>query len=809
MFFSYLKTAFRNIKKDLFYSLINILGLSVGVLSAILIMFYINDEINFDKHYSDYDRIYRLETHFKIQGKEDFFALSQNPLGPTVKDECPEIESYTRVKNAQKLNYKHEENQYSEENFYLADSNYFELFDHKFVHGSAVGALNKPHTVVLTESTAKRYFGDDNPIGKMITHEFGQSFEVTGVIEDIPDNTHLKPDAIISYLTYKVFQGEEQFNSRAPIEFWRVSTYTYVKLYENTNISSALSHWDDIYNKYMQSLEEGLGGGRADIIGTRLDKIHHSPTNYQWDLPRSNFNYVYILFFIGLILVIIAVINYMNLSTARSSKRSKEVALRKVSGATRSSIIQQFLVESVVITLIASLISFVSAYLLLDQFNIISGKNIGPEAFLDQNILIASIVLVLIVGLLSGSYPAFYLSSFQPAIILKSMRNTSKSGILRKILVVAQFTMAVFMITGTLLISEQLDYMRNKPLGFKKENLVEIQLLDTNVTKKYKAIKDQLVQNKNISEVSFGMAAPGSKPGKMLFTVEDPADGSMKESTINFFYIGDNYVNTFGFEVLEGRDFDNEIQSDYQSSILVNESALQSFGWEDEPLGKKISQISLDPNYEVPQWKVIGVLRDFNYGSLHNPVEPIVFFRSPSWLGKLYIRVKDNEIPNTLTEIEETLRDFSYSKPFVYNFVEENLDQFYKAEEKLALIFTIFSIIAIFISCLGLLGLSSFIAEQKTKEIGIRKTLGADTSDIIYQLSKGFIGLVLIGIVISIPLAFKYIDVWLQDFAFKMDISPIPFIISAGLALLVAIITVVYQAYKASLSKPINSLRYE
>jgi len=812
MLSNYIKLAFRNIIKNPFYSILNILGLTVGIISVIFITLYINDELSFDKHNEKYKRIYRLESKFIIKGKDDYFSMTQHPLAPTLKSEYPSIEEAVRVRRAANILYTYKEKEFYAKNMFMVDSTYFKLFDHKWIEGDPETALSRKLTMVITKSFSIKYFGDESPIGKTIYNELGTGFEITGLIEDLPLNSHFRPEAMFSYHSLiRAFGSEEAFNSTAAINFWRVSTFTYLLLKKDTKIENITNNFTSFYDKYMKSLEKQIGG-TFELIATRLDDVHHNTNQrpFQYDLPTSNFTYVYILFIIGLFILIIASINYMNLATARSVGRSKEVAIRKVSGSTKSMLINQFLSESLLITIIATIFSLLLAFALLPSFNNFAGKDLTFDILFNTDLFIILISIILLLGFLSGSYPAFYLSRFNPANIFKGgIKNQVKSGRLRKILVIVQFSLAVIMIIGTFLVSNQLDYMRTKPLGFNKENMFITTIRDTSIRNNYQAFREKMLSNNNITALATSSGGPGSIVNKVLFKVENPDNKSLTESPINFISCDFDYVNTMGYEIISGRNFNKDLSTDSKQSILVNETMLKEYGWGEDGVGRKVHLFS-DGNKASPSvFTVVGVLKDFHYASLHNKIAPIILFANPTPLNNVSIRLKNKEIPETMDYIESVFKEFGMLKLFNFTFLDENLDIQYKSEENVSILFKIFSLIAIFIACLGLLGLSAYISEQKTKEIGIRKVMGASITDIVINMSKNYMILVFIGVIIAIPISYIIISNWIKDFAYRMEIDILPFILSGILALLIALFTVSIQAIKAAHSNPVDSLKYE
>jgi len=834
MFKNYLKSAFRNIIRNKFYSILNILGLSIGVIAAIFILLFNNSELSYDKHHEKHKRIHRLESDFTINNKHDLFAVTSAPLGPAFKIEFPEVEEFVRFAGGDGTLIKYGDKEFYEDDFYYTDSTIFDVFTHEFVYGNPEKALTEPNTCVLTETMAKKYFENENPIGKVIADADDVNFKVTGVIKDLPESSHLKFRGVFSINTLVEKFGRERMNSLEPNAFWNVNFYTYILLNENSNIESIYEKFPGFYEKYMKSLGDQINAS-FEFMSTPLADIHLTST-LRGDLPTGNKSYVYIFTVIAIFILLIASINYMNMATARSSNRAKEVGIRKVLGADRFQLIRQFLTESVILALIALIIAIASVYLLLPDFNQIAGKNLVFGFSQTPMIIFWIFIISLIIGFLSGSYPAFYLSSFIPVKVLKGKINTgAKSGWLRRILVVFQFVISIAMIIGTIVVSNQLNYMRTKDLGFDKENILVVGIQDTTLRKKIPTFREELLQNPNIINATTSTGYPGAMGGIIVMRVEklekisenteltdtlqntqNPdsttfhTGSRMVEYALNFAMIDYDYIDSYKMEIVKGRNFNKEMGTDLDEGVIINEIAAKELGWGDDAIGKKIDfGIDLDGSANR-NTKVIGVVKDFNYNSLHNKIDPMLFFLSERPRFFLSIRIDDKNRKEALEFIEEKWYEFGAINPFDYDFVDQTLDEMYEAEDNIGRIFRIASVLSIFIALLGLLGLSSFIAEQRSKEIGIRKVLGASVGSILLKLFKEFIILIAVGFVIAAPLAWWGLNDWLStSFIYNVEIGWLTFVIAAFLAFIIGLATISFHIVKAATANPVDAIKCE
>jgi putative ABC transport system permease protein len=759
-----------------------------------------------------YKRIYRLEADFTIDNKHDKFAVTQVPMGPTLKDEYPEIEEFTRCVNVGTMYFRHKDREFTEDSIMFADSTFFRIFTHKFLYGDPEHALNRPNTIVVTKSFADRYFGNENPLGQTITTITGEVFEISAVIDNLPDNLHLKFNGLISAATIAERVGVDRFNDRSSGSFWNVGIYTYVLLKEGTSMQSVLDKFPQFYDKYMKEIGDQIKG-TMNLMATPLAEIHMKPRDagLGYDLPTGNRSYIYIFTIAALFILLIAAINYMNMSTARSMRRSKEVGMRKVTGASRSLLIRQFLSESVLITIIAFIISVNLVYLLLPVFNNLTGKVLHFGLSSTPELIGASFVVALIVGLLSGTYPAFFLSSFNPTVVLKGTSEViGGKGIFRKALVVLQFTISVFMTIGTLAISGQLRYMRNTDLGFNKDNLIVMTVRDTTLSKNIESFREELMKNPDITGTALSTSNPGQQMGIQVMRMESDS-GELTDKALNNYFINWDYIDLLGIKMKLGRNYSRDMGTDATKGFIINEAAARELGWGDNALGKRFQfGINLDGTANR-DGEIIGVVSDYHYRSLHNKIDPLVLLLQDNvrFLPFINIRITGKNTDKVIKYIDKKRQEFGDIYPFDYKFMTENLDEYYKAEIMAGKIFKYFTFLTIFLAALGLLGLSAFMAQQKTREIGIRKVAGATDLKVVYLFIREFSIWVILANIIAWPLAYFAIKRWLQDFQYRIDIGIWLFLFALLLSWFVAILTTGWQSVKASTANPAESLKYE
>lgn len=807
MFQNIIKIVYRNLVRSKFYSLLNILGLATGIIAAILILLFVGEELTYDHSHQKHERIYSVGSDFNIGNKTDLFAVSSVPIGPALKLENPEVVEFVRFLPIQNMMFRYEEKEFVETDFYYADSTVFDVFTHRFIVGDPKKALVENNSIVLTQTYAEKYFGQENPIGKTLVSDQNRSFLVTGVVEDLPKNVHLRFNGLVSLATLVERFGEEAVNTMEPPAFWNVNNFTYILLSENAKIESVEAKFPALYEKYMKAMGDQINAQFKPIF-VPLAKLHHNTIGMEGNLPTGNMSYVYIFLIVGVFILVIASINYMNMATARSAGRAKEVGIRKVSGAFRSQLLRQFLTESVILSLIAMLVGLFVTWLILPEFNHLTGKELVFSVFNEKWIFMVILGITLFTGLVSGLYPALYLSGFQPVKVLKGTVTEGRKGTgFRRVLVVFQFFISIAMIIGTMVVSSQLTYLRDKDMGFDDENVMVLPVEDEEFLQKIPMFREELMQNPKITNLSSCTGVPGNLRSVIVMRVEK--EEQMTEYALPNAFVDYEYLNTLGIELVEGRFFDREMGTDLEAAVVINETAARKLGWGDQALGKKID-FGVQPDGSATRnTKVIGVMKDYNFKSLHNPVEPLVLFLTDR--GRYYnlIKIKAGKTAQTIEYIREKWQALGASSPLDFTFLKNDIQGSYTAEVKIGKIFAIFAFLSIFISLLGLLGLSSFIAERKTREIGIRKVLGASIGTILQLLYKEFALLVAIAFVIAAPVAWVVLDRWLQDFAYHTSIQWGLFVLAFVIAMGVALLTITFHSLRAARANPVDAIKYE
>ncbi|MGD8306793.1 MAG: ABC transporter permease [Ignavibacteria bacterium] len=804
---SYFKIAIRNLKRQLFFSVLNVTGLAVGIACAILIVLFIADELSYDRYHSKADRIYRVNVSAKFGGKDIEGTWHPAPFARTLMEEFPEVESATRIRFIGNFMIRYGDKNLKEERFVYTDTETFEIFSFPFIKGDPKTCLDEPYTLVMTETLAKKYFGDEDPIGKIVIVDNETEYMVTGIIEEIPKNSHFHFDIFASLESMEDSRNQIWLNQNYP---------TYLSLVEGTKP-------EDLEAKFPPLLEKYFGPQLIQYMGFSIEDFFNQGNKYNLYLQpitdihlysdiggelgvNSDIKYIYIFASIGIFILIIACINFMNLSTARSSGRAKEVGIRKVLGSFRKQLINQFLTEAMIISTIALILALVIMSLTLPFVNNLALKDLEMTTITSVPMLSAIIIITILIGLLAGSYPAFFISSFKPVDVLKSkLMVGSKSSFLRSVLVVLQFTTSIILIVGAFVVYEQLQFIQNKKLGFDRENVIIIEdtwLMEQQVF----SFKEVLKQHPDIKSVSVSgyLPTPSDRTNNMMFKKGEVM--TEKTTTVSTWRVDVDYVKTMGMEILQGRDFSDEFASD-SAAIIINEAVVKQFELGENPVGMLLGDYSGSNNSAV-YYNIIGVVTDFHFESLRQDIDPAVLRLQPDW-SKTSVRISSNNIPALLDFIEEKWDEFAPGNPFDYSFMDSDFDKVYKAEMRLGQIFSVFAMLAIFIGCLGLFGLAAFTSEQRTKEIGIRKTLGASVNGIVFLLSREFGKLVLISFIVSAPIAYYVMNIWLADFAYRINLTLSIFIFAGFIAFLIALLTVSYQAIKAALANPVDSLRNE
>jgi putative ABC transport system permease protein len=797
---NYLKITFRNFKRQKGYSFITLTGLALGMASCLLIILYIQFELSYDRFHTAADCIYRIVMDATIGSTNLKVPITNNPLSPTLVRDYPQVIASTRIRQISKILVKYEDNQFYESGSLFADTSIFDVFSFPFIHGDPQKALTRPFTIVLTESTARKYFGQNNPVGKVLRLDSSKDYEVNGVIKDVPLNSHLTFDILVSFET--LFADQPQ----ARDDWISAHNFTYLRLHENAVSSDLESKFPAMIEKYMGSSLKALGGSIRYSLQPLTDIHLHSNLQFEF-APNSSILYVYIFSAIAFFILGIACINFMNLATARSAKRAQEVGMRKVLGAERHNLIRQFLGESIIYSLLALIAALLLVRMALPVFKNISGVEL--QLGTSQLIWLIPLIIGLIffTGITAGSYPAFFLSTFHPVKVLKGNRLTGTgSKRFRHILVTAQFVVSITLIIGTWIIHKQIQYMKNVNLGFTKEHVLVFDVDDPNIFRDINTVKARLKQIPGVVEVAGTDAVPGQGP--MATTVGVVPEGFSNEEGILMKAIraDEDYLSALGMDVVAGRNFSREMSTDKQKAFLVNEVAVQQFGWED-PIGRTIRIQGLGLRGTAAT--VIGVVKNFHYASLREELEPICIGVGMGGLDKLVIRARTENITGLISQLKNTWKEIDPSHPFDFFFLDDFFNAQYRSEERLNSIFASFSGLAIIIACLGLFGLSSFMAEQRTKEIGIRKVLGASISEVVALLSRELLVLVGAAVLVAWPIAYFAMSSWLRNFSFRTSLNPWIFFISGLAALMIAFLTMSFQAIKAASANPVDSLRYE
>lgn len=793
MLTNYLKIALRNLRKQPGYSFINIGGLGLGLACAFMIVLFVQYERSYDHFHEHRDRLYRLNREV-VRGEAAGMKSTMSPAGlaPELSARFPEIEAVIRYEERSTyLTVGNESHQ--AERFAFMDREALQAFTFPLVRGNAATALVNPNSVLLTETTAATLFGDADPIGETISFNGRFDLTVTGILKDLPKNTHLQFDYLAPFTLMKELMGPDALEN-----FTNWNYFTYLLLAPGTD-AARFEEKLDAYNA--ERFGDGDGPPQARFYLQPITDIHFT-TDVQWDVPTNiDPKYVYLFSGIAVLILLIACVNFMNLATARAAKRAKEVGVRKVLGAQRGQLVGQFLGESVLLSVVAVGAGLAGAFAFLPTFREIIGSEVTLDGAGVGTVLLL-VAIGLAAGVVAGSYPAFYLSAFRPAHVLKGgVTRSSRAALLRRGLIVFQFAISIFLIVGTLTVYRQLQYMRSQELGFDREHVVFAPMIGS-IGPQFDTFRQRLLQDPRILSVSRASGLPG-RVGTNRGYNWPGAEGQDEQGRSFYTIIADyDYIPTLGLDLVAGRNFSRDVATDTLDAYILNEAAAKMLGWED-PVGKPFRA------WDRPMGQVIGVVSDFHFKSLHQAIEPVVLNIIPSWRGTVAIRLAPGNVASALGAIEALWRDFAPGYPFDYTFLDEDFDRLYKAEADLARLFTFFAVIAIFVACLGLFGLASYSAEQRTKEIGVRKVMGASAFQIVRLLSKEFTGLVLVSFVLAAPLAYFAMDRWLEAFAYRTSPGLLTYVLAVVLAFGIALLTVSYQSLKAATTDPVKALRYE
>ena len=795
MFKNYLKISFRNLWRAKGYSAINLAGLATGMACFILILLWVQDELSYDKFHENTNRLFRvvrLDRDDPSQG----VCRAGAPWGPALYNDFPEVENFVRFRgHGRTLMSRGDKGFYESEGLY-ADSTIFEVFTFPLLKGNPKTALTRPNTMVINERMGEKYFGTEDPVGQSLVFNNQDEFEITGLMQNIPANSHIKFDYLIPFFMYQRWDTSE----------WGVNNfYTYLLLAEGTATQ--------LEAKIPEFLERHAGERTAAASINKLQPITdiHLHSNLLRELEANgDIANIYIFSAIAIFILLIACINFMNLATARSANRAKEVGIRKVVGSQRLQLIKQFLGESIFLSIIGILLAVGLVELLIPNFNELSGKQLSLDFGNNVFLLTGLLFMALIVGFISGAYPAFFLSSFKPIAAIKGDVGSGKSSsILRKGLVILQFAISITLIVGTAVVYRQLNYMSSKKLGFDREQVLVIRMDNSEIKSKQELFRNELLRNPAISGVSATSNLLGGGDWGMPFSYEGSGDENRFSARV--LVVDPNFVETLGMQIVDGRNFSYEFTTDISAAYILNESAVKQIGF-DNPVGKyfgRPTEKNEQGEWDYEKGSVVGVIKDFHFRSFHEEIQPMVLFMIPEWFSYLSVRIRPENISTTIDFVENKWHEFDPNRPFDYFFLDEIFDQMYRAEQRFGNTFVAFSVIAVVIACLGLFGLASFMAERRTKEIGIRKVLGASIINIVSQLSKDFTKWVIFANLIAWPVAFFVMTKWLQNFAYQVGMSLDTFLLAGVLALLIALLTVSFHAIKAAISNPVDALRHE
>jgi putative ABC transport system permease protein len=790
---NYLKIAFRNLLKHKVFSLINILGLAVGMTACFLIYLYVSFELSYDSFHKNDDRIYRIVADIKTPTEVINSSIPAQAVPPNIKNEFPEVESFVRIADDQVLVRKGDI-KFQEENAAWVDSSFFHVFDFKLLKGDPQTALKDQFSIVFSETAAKKYFGKEDPIGQtVLITGGGHPAKVTGIMKDMPENSQIRLDMLLSMTTMT-----QNFNRDMDSAWGSYWPRAFLLLKPRTNAMALQAKLPAFLEK-----RNGANMKSSQMIPTLLleplkDVYLRSTRDGQ---KKGNIVNVYIFSIVAIFILLIACINFINLTTARSAERAKEVGIRKVVGAAKTQLTKQFIGESVIICLIAFILTILFSWLLLPLFNQLSGKIISQSIFESARNLLILFFAALGIGLLAGIYPALVLSSFKPVTILKGKFATGTRGILlRKTLVVSQFTISIGLIIATIIVYNQMSYMRNQDLGFARD---QIMVMDTNGDKGKDAFRQELTGMPAVKSVAMSSSVPGGDNPSAYSEIENNK-GDLQVANLDLYFVDFDYANQFKIKMVAGRAFFREFGTDTTQAMVLNEAAVKMFGYSSpqQAVGKRFKQWGREG-------KIIGVMKDFHFRSLQQPIKPLSMRIEPRGSNLVSINVAAENLPVTIASLEKKWNELIPDRPFSYYFLDEFFDRQYRSEERFGKLFLNFAILAIFISCLGLLGLASHSTTQRTKEIGIRKVLGASVSNIVNLLSKDFLGLVGISALIAFPIAWWAMSKWLQDFSYRIGVSWWIFLVAGILATLIALFTISFQAIKAAITNPVKSLRTE
>lgn len=790
---NYFKIAFRNLWRHRVFSFINIMGLTVGMTACFLIFLYVRFELSYDSFHSKADRIYRVVSDIKTPTEVIKAGGPAWAVGAHISQDFPQIEAAVRI-TGDELLIRKGNIKFQETNSLYADSAFFRMFDFKLLKGNPKTALNEPLSIVFSEAAAKKYFGNADPIGQtvLLTGD-GLTAKVTGVMKDIPENSQIKADMLVSMSTLT-----RKFNPGLDDQWGNYGNATYILVKPGTHVASLQAQFPAFLERRNGTEMKKLNMYPSLILEPLKDVYLRSTRDGS---KIGNINNVYIFSLVAAFILLIACFNFINLTTARSAERAREVGIRKVVGAAKGQLISQFIGESVLLCVIAFMLTLGAAALLLPGFNYLAGKTISTSIFENMHFILILFLASIGIGLLAGVYPALVLSSFKPVTVLKGRFATGTKGILlRKGLVVAQFTISIALIIATIIVYNQMNYMRRQDLGFKKDQMM---VINTNFDPAKETFRNAVASLPNVKSVAMSSSVPGSgNPG--AYSEIENKKGDLQIANLDLYFVDFDYIPQYKIKMVAGRAFSRDFQTDTTQSMILNEAAVKMFGYSSpqQAVGRRFKQWGREG-------KIIGVMKDFHFRSLQEAIKPLSMRIEPRGCNLVSINVSTQNLPKTIATIENKWNSLIPARPFSYFFLDEFFDKQYRTEERFGKLFLNFAILAIIISCLGLLGLASYSTMQRTREIGIRKVLGATVPNIVNLLSKDFLKLVAIAIIIASPIAWFAMHSWLQDFAYRIQIGWWIFLIAAVVAALIALITVSFQAIKAAIANPVKSLRVE
>lgn len=791
--------SWRNLVRDRYYALINITGLTTGMVSSLFLFIYIKDELSYDRYHANSENIYRVISNMKEVDNEFTWPSSSFPLAEEVVEKTADVRNAVRFLRTGRTMYRRDDKEFYEEKIFLADSTVFNTFNWTFLAGDRATALDLPASIVLTQKTAAKYFDDPmNAVGQQIQNQENELLTVTGILKDVPANSHFYFDGLISLSTRRANLSDS---------WGRLGALTYLELEDGVGPGDLKAVLDTIVRQKIDPVFESRGI-TTKLLLQPITSIHlHSKLADEAE-AGGDISYVYVFGAVAVLILIIACINYMNLTTARSMGRMREVGVRKVVGSLRHQLISQFLLESVCLSLVAFGISILLIYLLLPGFNFLSNKSLDFGAVMNVGVMFWFLLISILVGLVAGSYPALYLSAFNPADVLKgNLVTTNGNNSFRRTLVVLQFSISVFMIIATVIVYNQMNFMRTKDLGFNKERVIRIPLSGSDQRKNFPLLIHELKRLPEVVSIGMTSATPGERIGKALLKVEGD-DGRFSDRGVDVFTADYNYVNTMGMKIVTGRNFDENIPSDTLYAILVNESMVKRMGWTD-PIGKRFRPQRKAKDGREIEKRVVGVVKDYNQSSLYDAIEPMIIALSDENNDNVLVRVGAGDVTKAVNSITAAWTTAFPSDPLEFRFLEDDFDSQYHADEKRSYIFTTFSILTMFIACLGLFGLAAYTTGQRTKEIGLRKIAGASTGSLLLLISKDFVRLIMIAVLIAIPLTWYFTNEWLEHFAYRIElVKEWPtFLIAAAASMIVTILTTGYHVIRAARTNPVYALR--